>query len=178
MEDLVDKVRTIMRARTTRDVELHRLLASAKDIETLTLRGHLILEELMMDALASHCGNPSHLRDARLRFPQLVCLVRAVEVTGGVPDSAWLAIGRFNTLRNALAHRLEVADAESKVAAIVEAVSGAVPGLTFPRARGSVSSLRRAIKALFGLLSGVAVLQAGVVAAVKHRSKHLLADAP
>lgn len=74
---------------------------------SIVLRGHLVLEELLYQWLQSHCLSPEHLDEARLRFSQLVPLVRALQKIPVGPPSLWQSLNKLNAFRNALAHNLE-----------------------------------------------------------------------
>jgi hypothetical protein len=169
MHSLKQQVREILSARGVRDQELHGLLTGAVDVETIVLRGHLVFEELLSVAVASHCKNAIYLKEAKLRFPQLLALVRALELTGGTTESHWAALHEFNSLRNVLAHRLAPRDLNDRVSRFVQILANANIGGSYPQPLHSCESLKRAIRSLFGVLSGVAILQAGVVAAMQLR---------
>ena len=85
---------------------------------------HLIMEELLYRTVQSHCESPEHLDEARLRFPQLVALAKSLDKLPAAPPSLWASLAKLNTLRNSLAHSLELPDLDKRVVAFVEATLG------------------------------------------------------
>lgn len=100
------------------------LLRREGDLVSVVLRGHLIMEELLYRTVQSHCESPEHLDEARLRFPQLVALAKSLDKLPAAPPSLWASLAKLNTLRNSLAHSLELPDLDKRVVAFVEATLG------------------------------------------------------
>ncbi|MEJ8866800.1 hypothetical protein [Pseudomonas jessenii] len=78
------------------------------DEQTLILKAHLLLEELLRDFCIRSVPYPNHLRKARLSFNQTVQLARSLCILSDfVSDWAWSVIEHLNKMRNLLAHELE-----------------------------------------------------------------------
>lgn len=91
-----------------------RLLPATTNLELIVLKGHLLIEAELESFLRAASQNPDQLNDARLSFHQKICLVRAFG--GGTPDhSLWSFITKLNTLRNRLAHRLDLGDLGAQI---------------------------------------------------------------
>jgi hypothetical protein len=76
------------------------------DLLTVTLKGHLIVEEQLTSIILSHCTSPEYLIDAKLGFYKKVFLARAlfyIPIDLGIWDLAL----KLNTIRNDFAHSLE-----------------------------------------------------------------------
>lgn len=81
-------------------------LPETDDLSLLTLKGHLLVEEILDVLIKSHCQEPQHLDNVEIRFVVKAKIARAL--TGVLfPDSMWLMIEALNTIRNDLAHSLE-----------------------------------------------------------------------
>src|SRR5262249_29809456 len=97
----------------TRD-RAEAILDGITDGTLLVLKGHLLLEETLYEAVCAKCPNPEYLGRARLTAYQLITLARAL-----YPDppgdekrrlrrsDLWDAMEALNTLRNELSHKLE-----------------------------------------------------------------------
>jgi hypothetical protein len=123
MVEYKSPLKSTLEAREARSQRLHQILRTPDDVVGLVLRGHLFIEELLFAAIEAHCQDAEHLKTARLRFPQLVALLRALEKISSVPSHYWTALSELNALRNALAHKLEPNDLASRVARFVDAVA-------------------------------------------------------
>lgn len=151
-----------LEAREARSQRLHEILRAPDDLISLVLRGHLFIEELLFAAVSAHCQDIEHIKTARLRFPQLVALLRALEKISAAPPNYWAALSELNTLRNALAHNLEPSDLTSRVARFVGAVAEGSVEAKIPKPYSSREALERALFHLIGGLEVVAVWQAAV----------------
>jgi hypothetical protein len=151
-----------LEAREARSQRLHQILRTPDDLIALVLRGHLFIEELLFAAVLAHCQDIEHLKAARLRFPQLVALLRALEKISAAPPNYWSALSELNALRNALAHNLEPNDLASRVARFVAAVTEGQEGAKIPEPHSSREALEKALLHLIGGLEVVAVWQAAV----------------
>jgi hypothetical protein len=75
------------------------------DLALIVLKGHLLIEEVLVELARLALPQPQYLDEARLRFHQLACVVRAV-----VPrksNDCWQLVFSLNALRNDLVHNLE-----------------------------------------------------------------------
>lgn len=92
-------------------VEKH--LENVSDLTMLVLKGHLIIEKELFNALRRHCVNPEFFEKANLRYIQMVHLARALFPSETdsqrvkVEKMYWECLEALNGLRNVLAHRLE-----------------------------------------------------------------------
>jgi hypothetical protein len=89
-------------------------LPDTDDVSLVVLKGHLILEELLLALVERHCFNPNSLAKARLSFAQITYVAQAIF---RLPESApwWEPIRQLNTLRNSLVHQLQPNELEKKV---------------------------------------------------------------
>jgi hypothetical protein len=81
-------------------------LPDTTDLTLITLKGHLLVEELLDAIIASHCKDQSVLEGVEIGFFVKVKLAAALTGEQG-PPFAWTMAERLNTLRNSLAHKLE-----------------------------------------------------------------------
>lgn len=149
-----DEVHAIFAAGQDRGERWTTLLKTSDDLVAVVLRGHLVFEEILFRVVQTHCLSPEHLGDAKLRFFQLVALARSLEKVPAIPESTWRALGELNSLRNALAHNLESASVEERVARFVRA---ARPNLA-PDPSEPPTSKEGVLSALFYLLGQLEVL--------------------
>jgi hypothetical protein len=162
MAEYESPLKSTFESREARSQRLHEILRTPDNVIGLVLRGHLFIEELLFAAVEAHCKDAEHLKMARLRFPQLVELLRALEKISSVPPHYWTALSELNALRNALAHKLEPSDLASRVARFVDAVAASPDGTKIPRPHGSREALESALLHLIGGLEVVAVWQAAL----------------
>lgn len=162
MAEFESSLKPVLEAREARSQRLHQIFRAPDDLIGLVLRGHLFIEELLFVAVEAHCQDTEHLKTARLRFPQLVALLRALEKISAAPPNYWIALSELNALRNALAHNLEPNDLASRVARFVAAVTEGPKGAKISEPHGSREALEHALFHLIGGLEVVAVWQAAV----------------
>ena len=97
------------------DSRLGRLLEhlpTTDDLSLITLKGHLLIEEILGDLLSAKCKDPASLLNLDLSFYKKLGLVRALygdrlneEIV--LPPRTWDCVEALNALRNELAHKLE-----------------------------------------------------------------------
>jgi hypothetical protein len=75
------------------------------DLTLVVLKGHLLIEELLVELVHLALPHAAYLDKARLSFHQLACVVRSSVQRES--DPAWELILSLNSLRNDLAHNLE-----------------------------------------------------------------------
>lgn len=90
------------------------------DSSLLTLKGHLLVEEVLLDLIVLVCKDSSAVSEIELSFRVKVGLARALhgtQVDGGyeIPSYTWDAAEALNSLRNEYAHRLEGPNVEKKL---------------------------------------------------------------
>jgi hypothetical protein len=91
------------------DARLSRFAERLSDIPeliSLVVTGHLLLEEILTNAIAEAVPHGEFIRDARLNFATKVDLGRAISWDQH-QNEAWTLIVALNELRNALAHKLD-----------------------------------------------------------------------
>ncbi len=76
------------------------------DVAQIVLKGHLVMEELMSEALSTFLLHEEFLEPARLQFYQKLNLCRGIS-TSEHKHNMWNLIGAVNTLRNQLSHSLD-----------------------------------------------------------------------
>ena len=96
----------IMDAYEERSNRYLQLLPDTDDLILVTLKGHLVVEEILHAIVKSHCSFPEHLEDTRLSFLQLANLTKALINLPTTSKSVFPAILKLNKLRNHLAHNL------------------------------------------------------------------------
>jgi hypothetical protein len=77
------------------------------DLSLIILKGHLLIEELLNEAIKLKVKDPTQLRDAKLTFNQRLCLLRSFEELKIGSFDIHDAIKKLNILRNEIAHNLE-----------------------------------------------------------------------
>lgn len=126
-------------------------LPSGDDVTLITLKGHLLVEEQLDELIAAHCKNPDAL-EGDIGFAVKLKFARAL--TGAEELSiVWSACQRLNSLRNALAHKLEHPQAQKRLASFLAALDD--PSTGWRRTGGEAADLKRAIIFLLGALQSV-----------------------
>ncbi len=120
------------------------------DVTLIVLKGHLLVEEMLVQLAETVFPHPQYLTDANLMFYKLVCVVRATLLERS-DDAAWQLILSLNSLRNDLAHNLESSKRQDRLNALftIAAQVQPSPGMLYDRS-GDVSleeseRLRRAV---------------------------------
>ncbi len=169
MAEFKSILKSLLGTREERSQRFDQILRTPDELVGLVLRGHLIVEELLYAAVSAHCQEAGHLRTARLRFPQLVALLRALEKISAVPPNYWTALSELNGLRNALAHNLEPQDLASRATRFVALVAEGSTQAKFPEPYSSPEALETALFYLIGGLEVIAVWQTAVEELIRHR---------
>jgi hypothetical protein len=172
-----DKITSLEARIDKRNERLVELLFTDDGLVALVLRAHLVAEELLLTAVAAYCESPERLKEARLRFTQLIPLFRALDKVPTMKDQDWKALEELNALRNALAHKIEPQDVFARVEKIVRMMlpSKMLKGLRHPL--NSKESLKSAIEFFFGRLSEIAVLSS-VFEAISRQMRQFDKKAP
>jgi hypothetical protein len=172
LTDFESKLKALFSQREQRDDRLLDILRSDDDLISVVLRGHLVVEELLLSAIAAHCQEPEHLGSVQLRFPQLIALLRSLQKIPAMPERLWTALAELNVLRNSLAHNLEPHDLTARVERFVKIVGGDSSLKELPGPPGSKEALRAALSYLLGAMGVVAVFQVAVEELIRHRLMH------
>jgi len=139
-----------------------RLLYDSGDLVSTILRGHLIVEELLFSYVSIHCEDVAHLKNARLRFPQLVAMVRALERLPTMTEEVWTAVMELNALRNVLSHQLEPIDLTERLNKFVARIEGLLDPGTWSKSTDATERFRWAVGVLSGMLSASTSINLGV----------------
>jgi hypothetical protein len=94
------------------------------DLSLIVLKGHLLVEEMLLELSRVLLPNSAFLDEANLRFHQLAHIVRAAEPTKS-QDNCWKLIFALNSLRNELVHNLEPPKLETRLQ-VLFAIAGEV----------------------------------------------------
>ena len=93
------------------------ILSGITDGTLLVLKGHLLLEEELFEAVCAKCPNRQFVKRAQLRFHHAFNLARALypdppgDGNRRLPRAVlWDAMEALNALRNELSHKLEPKD--------------------------------------------------------------------
>jgi len=85
-----------------------------EDLSLIVLKGHLVVEEILFNAVVSALKYPEALKSANLSFYKLACLAKALFYEDRHAP-IWDTIFELNKLRNALAHNLELPDLDNRL---------------------------------------------------------------
>ena len=83
-----------------------RFVAEGDKLTVVVLKGHLAIEELLLDILKSIAGNDTLLEEASLTFHQKRVIAQAHSGEHNT-DKGWELIRILNTLRNDIGHNLD-----------------------------------------------------------------------
>ncbi|UJJ51046.1 hypothetical protein [Rhodanobacter denitrificans] len=101
-------------------------LPDSDDLALITLKGHLLVEEILDDIIAHHCKNPTALAGSRMGFQLKAQLARALVGDDSLPQQLWPMLDALRVLRNELAHKLDSPKLEKVVSKFIAATYGAV----------------------------------------------------
>ncbi len=88
--------------------ELVQQVQYVDELATVVLKGHLVLEQVLVRIIGKFVHHSQHVPD-RLQFAQRVGLARSMSLDEA-DNSMWDLLLAVNTLRNKLAHSLESAE--------------------------------------------------------------------
>lgn len=143
----------------SRKLDLSRLgriaqhLPAGDDLTLITLKGHLLVEEMLDTIIESHCKDKSILQGVEIGF--FVKIKLAAALTGR--DEllfAWTMCEKLNSLRNALAHKLEHPLAKRRLESFLALFSN--PELELVSTGDPAKDLRHAIIFFLGSLIPIA----------------------
>jgi hypothetical protein len=83
----------------------------------ILLKGHLVVEDLMNQALEAFVFHGEIIEDARLQFHQKLDLCRAISLNDH-NNNMWNLVKKVNVFRNALSHSLDPARRDKAVQAL------------------------------------------------------------
>lgn len=98
------------------DTELRVIkhLSQQSDLTVVVLKGHLLIEELLLSAVLSGVRYPAAFRSATVGYYKLALFAKALFYEESL-SFLWDAIFELNSLRNAFAHNLELPDMEARL---------------------------------------------------------------
>lgn len=87
------------------------------DIAQIVLKGHLVMEELMTEAISEFLLHKNYVEKARLQFHQKLQLCRSMSVSDN-ENSMWTLISSVNSLRNHMSHSLDHEERTKRIEAL------------------------------------------------------------
>ena len=96
-------------------------LPETEDLALITLKGHLLVEEILDDIIAHHCKKPAALSGSRMGFQLKAVLAHALAGDDSLPQQLWPMVNALRSLRNELAHKLDSPKLEQVVSKFVTA---------------------------------------------------------
>ncbi len=126
-------------------------LLPSDDLTLITLKGHLLVEELLGEIIASYCKNPDAL-EGDIGFAVKLKFARALT---GAEELAlvWNACQKLNALRNALAHKLEHPEAQKRLVSFIAIFND--PATEWKPTGEQATDVKRAILFLLGALQEI-----------------------
>ncbi len=82
-------------------------LMGLTEIDLIILRGHLLLEEYLYNAICEFVFHPTFIKKADMNFSQMVTIARSISLDEQ-NNSMWGLILAINKLRNKIAHELSM----------------------------------------------------------------------
>ncbi|WP_152613289.1 hypothetical protein [Inquilinus limosus] len=152
MEDIKKEFDHLAEQGEQRSKRYMSLLPNSDDVVLVTLKGHLIIEEILFAIAAVHFADPIWLQKARLRFAQLVPLVRGL-IHVPIPDEIWEMALKINSLRNSIAHNLEPKDISSQIKQLIATVKDKDGNLKWYDPKSDAEGLRWVVSYVMGGLS-------------------------
>jgi len=93
-----------------------KFLPTTGNIDLIILKGHLLLEEMLLLLVAKNVEYPSAIEEINnLGFSTLLKFAKALKYSSNDFDWVWEAIENFNSIRNTLAHKLEAEGLHQKI---------------------------------------------------------------
>lgn len=124
------------------------------ELAQIVLKGHLVMEEVMTEALGRFLLNDEFVEPARLMFHQKVKLCRAISASEK-DNSIWDLIEALNSLRNHLSHSLDPAKKSNKLQTIREIYSREFPDDSPETVEGMNSDSALCMLAISGCLGSL-----------------------
>lgn len=132
----------------------HEVMSKVDDITLITIKGHLLIEEVLTRTIALHLFHAEHFLDAKLSFDKKVSLARSLCLRKNNLGE-WDMIIAINELRNVLAHNLESPRVRAKLGRLLELTKReAAPGIEEKmKEQGEKALIAYACGHVLGLLS-------------------------
>ncbi|WP_165856873.1 hypothetical protein [Marinobacter sp. JSM 1782161] len=90
-----------------RHLRLEEHLPKSDDATLITLKGHLLVEEILEEIILHYCRAPEVLSGVEIAYFLKLRLAQALIGPKGAPDFVWEMAGALNSLRNELSHKLD-----------------------------------------------------------------------
>jgi hypothetical protein len=120
LEDGLGKIELMSEEeRESLDYFLHHIPDGDSDLTLIVLKGHLLIEQRIREFISERMLSPSALDDARLSSYQAICLAEALTLPNTQPKQLWDTLRQLNTLRNQMAHNLDLRGVEQRVEKII-----------------------------------------------------------
>ena len=98
------------------------------DVVQIILKGHLVMEDVMTDAICTFVHHGSQIEDARLQFHQKLKICRSMSLSDQ-ENRMWDMIAAINTLRNQLSHSLDSEQRQARFTSLSSHFSREFPHL-------------------------------------------------
>lgn len=89
-------------------------LSYIDDVAQIVLKGHLVMEEMMTEAIQDFLLHNEFVETARLQFNQKLQLCRAMSVSDH-NNNMWNLVASINALRNHLSHSLDPVERSKRI---------------------------------------------------------------
>lgn len=140
-----------MNATDERFDRFKRLMPPSDDMTLVTLKGHLLAEEMLDEIIRTRCRDHSALKGVDLSFFVKTRLARALVGHPFNNNKTWDMLDALNELRNDLAHRLE----SKKFQARVDKLHKTVGFLTSETSEKPGRAVKVSVSFLLGRLSSI-----------------------
>jgi len=140
----------------TREIQYLLAHLSSDKTANIILKGHLVIEERLTDAVEACVSWPEFLDEARLTFAQKLLLCRSASPTLS-KSPIWEVLSKLNTLRNAFSHSLDGTRRSNATENLLNAYAVACGG-NLPARESAIESL---------LFTCVLAMCLGFISAVK-----------
>ncbi len=111
---------------TAEILRLIKYLPHGNDIDLIILKGHLLVEEQLIQLVKSKVKFPAAIANVNFGFYHLLCFAKALAYQSEF-DWAWEALRKLNTIRNDLAHHLEPPTLLQKLEELIQLVDDNFP---------------------------------------------------
>jgi len=128
-----------------------KFMPRSKDVTLIILKGHLLIEENVSYFLDQCFMTPEIVRDARLTFYQKIKILQAI--IGDSNSDIWKSVLILNSLRNNLAHNLEIPKLNQNINELLMTIFGDY-NLSISEKQMAMS-LKRGIAYLCGIVIGM-----------------------
>lgn len=142
------EINRIIKERSDLAGEVFKLLPSTADIELVVLKGHLAIEEFMYFSLQDHVQDFKWVKEAKLTFNQLACILRSMNKMEGLIE-AYNAILALNSLRNKYAHSLR----GEGTAVQITKLRQAVPSISKKNESDDIQFIKATVGYIIGMIS-------------------------